>query len=65
MWLTVAAAGVVVVLTVSGEAFSVAARRSFSLSNLEITSCGRDEEVKPTRASQPNIAEYGEHLIPE
>ncbi len=66
VWLTVVVAGVVVVLTVSGEAFSVAAKRSFSLSNLGITSCGKDEEVKPTRASQPNIAECGElFVVPE
>ena len=36
-----------------------------SLSMRSISSVGRDEEVRPTLTSQPNIAAYEALLIPE
>ena len=40
-------------------------KRSSSLCMRSMTSVGRDEEVRPTLTSQPNIAAYGALLIPE
>ena len=48
---------------VSGVA--IADRRSSSLCMRSMISVGRDEEVRPTLTSQPNIAAYGALLIPE
>ena len=40
------------------------ANRSASLSMVDSNSFGSDQDVSPIRASLPNMAEYGEHLIP-
>ena len=44
--------------------FGNTASRSASLLIVDITSFGSDE-VNPILASLPNMAEYGEHMIPE
>jgi hypothetical protein len=38
--------------------------RSFSVLIFEIISSGKEDEVRPTFASTPNIALYGVRLIP-
>jgi hypothetical protein len=39
--------------------------RSFSVLIFEMISSGKEDEVRPTFASTPNIALYGVRLIPE
>ena len=48
----------------AGVVTEIAAIRSSSLCNLEITYCGRLEDVKPTLHSEPNKAAKGDLRIP-
>jgi hypothetical protein len=40
-------------------------RRSSSVSRVDMVYVGSDEEVRPMQSLHSNIADYGEHFIPE